>query len=92
MYKGKLEKISTNINPVIDTILHAAEGVVRFYALPKKDSHFVCIVGKEYRLGNEVMTTTSVQDIEHHMTEKSMNFWTKNTEYKLTYEPQSVEA
>lgn len=84
--KGKLVKISTNINPVIDTLLHAYKNHIWFNDDPEKGKKFLCVIGKDQHLDSEVMGTTTVQDVERHMTDKSLNFWTKNTEYQLTWE------
>lgn len=85
--KAKLEKVSTNVNPVVDTLLYLqGDDEVSFRDLPTKGDIFT------FDTKHDVIFTTPVKDFEWAMDEKSLTFWTKNTEYKLTFAEKATKG
>lgn len=81
-YIGTLTKISKNLNIPVDNVLHKFKGNGYFLELPRREFPFSFFFGHGWV---DHMCTTKVKDIEHHMTDCSLNFWTHNSEYKLEY-------
>jgi hypothetical protein len=79
--KALIEKISNNENEVVKTHLeHQGKDPINLYTLPK--------VGERvwFETKIDTLVTTPVKDLEWALDRKTLTFWTKNSEYKLTFD------